>query len=39
MNEIVIDPVDPETMALWRTVSRIARALEGEEVRCVWSGV
>ena len=33
--EIRIDALDPETMALWRTVAKIAQVLDDERVR--WS--
>src|ERR1044071_3506860 len=37
---IVIDALDPETMALWRTVARIAQALDDQDVRwCLVGGL
>ena len=40
MSEIAIDALDPQTMALWRTVCRIAKALEQEQTRwCLVGGL
>lgn len=37
---ITIDALDPETMALWRTVAKIARALDDQDVRwCLVGGL
>jgi hypothetical protein len=37
---IVIDALDPETMALWRTVAKIAQALDDQDVRwCLVGGL
>src|SRR5215218_5734499 len=37
---ITITVLDPETMALWRTVARIARALDDQDVRwCLVGGL
>lgn len=38
--QIVIDALDPETMALWRTVAKIAQALDDQNVRwCLVGGL
>jgi hypothetical protein len=38
--EIRIDAIDPATMALWRTVAKIARALQEEQERwCLVGGL
>lgn len=40
MSEIVIDALDAQTMALWRTVCRIAQALEREQTQwCLVGGL
>jgi uncharacterized protein YjiS (DUF1127 family) len=40
MAEIRIDAIDPATMALWRTVAKIARALQEEQERwCLVGGL
>lgn len=40
MSEIAIDALDPQTMALWQTVCRIAKALEQEQTRwCLVGGL
>lgn len=40
MPSIVIDVNDPDAMALWRTVTRIADALDGQETRwCLVGGL
>jgi hypothetical protein len=40
MPEIRIDVADPDTMALWRTVARVAQALEDKHMRwCLVGGL
>ena len=40
MSEIVIDALDPDTMSLWRTIAKIAKALEQQHVEwCLVGGM
>lgn len=40
VTEIAIDPIDPATLDLWRTVVKIARALDDERIRwCLVGGL
>jgi hypothetical protein len=40
VSEVVIDPLDPDTMALWWTVARIASSFEGRKLQwCLVGGL
>jgi hypothetical protein len=40
VSEVVIDALDPDTMALWRTVARIARSFEERKLQwCLVGGL